>query len=135
MRIYTLLLGIITGFVVLLSACAGPEYTYRPPATAEGRNCAAQCQAGQYSCRNSQSQSASAAQQQCELQAANKFNQCEAAANAEYTSCLRYSNNRTLCFKKMCIKESCYNSVSYGYCDSEYRACYQQCGGEIGIMQ
>jgi len=135
---------------VMLAACA-KEYTYTPPSTDEGRRCVAQCQTTQASCRSNQFQGASSAQQQCESNAAQvqsqcertaeeKYSQCQSASQADYNSCLKYSSNRASCYQQVCLKESCfkqgcYQSADYGFCDSEFRGCYQNCGGTVGIMK
>lgn len=145
--------GIAALFVTLILSLTGcaTEYTYAPPTTMEGKQCVQQCQVTQGSCRNLQSQNALAARQQCESTSSRAFSQCETEASAKYSqcqqesqqdynSCLKYASNRAICrqkscFKETCYKPSCYQSADYGFCDGEFRSCYQNCGGTVGVMK
>ena len=129
-----------------LAACA-QEFTYTPPTTAEGRSCVAQCQATQSACRDG----AVTTQDQCEADSAEKRNQCEVAATEElntcqresktdYYACLKYSSNRATCYERPCFKEACFqqgcsNSADLNLCDGDFRICYQNCGGTVGILK
>lgn len=145
--------GFAALFVTLtlsLTGCA-TEYTYAPPITMEGKQCVQQCQTTQSSCRNLQSQNALASRQQCESTSSAAFSQCDTETNAkynqcqqesqqDYNSCLKYASNRAtcrqkICFKESCYKPSCYQSADYSYCDGEFRSCYQNCGGTVGVMK
>lgn len=142
-------LGVIAGLAILIGSCT-TEYTYTPPTTADGRECVAQCQVTQSACRNDTFQSASESQLQCQSNAAEtqdqcesaseeKFSRCEQASQAEYFACLKYASNRAACYQAICVKEacsqpSCYNSANFDFCDSEFRGCYQNCGGSVGIL-
>ena len=139
---------LVAAFIV--TACA-TEYQYTPPASEDGKRCVQQCQLTQGSCRNSQFQNASVAQQQCESAAVEKvahcrtiadieYDRCQQESQIEYQACLKYSNNRSACLrkscqKKHCSKPSCYLSANYEFCDSEFRVCYQNCGGKVRIME
>jgi hypothetical protein len=143
-------LGIISGLAILMGSCA-TEYTYTPPITAEGRECVAQCQVTQSSCRNDTFQSASDTQRQCQSNAAEeqdqcerasaeKFSRCEQESQTEYFACLKYASNRAACNQVICVKESCsqpgcFNAANFTFCDSEFRGCYQNCGGSVGILK
>lgn len=136
---------------LLLSAGCAREYVYTPPPTEEGIKCAAQCQARQEACRNQQADSAAAAQRRCNSDSSAEYEQClvsaeEAYGNCqeetqtEYYACLKYAEKRSSCVQESCTKKSCYKkscrkSPNYGVCDSEFRACYQQCGGKVEIMK
>ena len=129
--------AVITGLVSLTSACA-TEYTYTPPDTVEGRSCTTQCQTTQRSCRNTQHQRASDAQELCKYNAAQEQSQCEHHSQTEYNACLKFARtniDRASCIQKTCLKDYCNNPVDYSFCDREFRGCYQNCGGRIGILK
>lgn len=130
---------LVVVFVMVLASCAtAPEYTYSPPETAEGRACVARCQETQNACRNSQANLYSQAKSQCESQSAYKYNQCEREAQVEQNACLRFARtdlDRASCIRKICIKDGCYMRIDYSFCDNEFRVCYQNCGGKVGVMK
>lgn len=141
-------------FVMLIvaatTACA-KEYAFTPPVTEDGRQCVVGCQSRQSACRDHQTQNASTAQQVCDAKAADELDQCERASvdeysqceresKADYNACLKYASNRAVCHEKICIKEGCfkrgcYHDADLEFCESEFRTCYQTCGGTVGIMK
>lgn len=142
---------VAAAILVLAASCATTEYTYAPPQNQEGRQCVTQCQATQSACRNNRVTNASAEKQSCKTKAGSEnaqckkdadeeFRRCDTEAQAEYLACLKFSTNRAYCLKKQCFKKSCFesscsSSADFSFCDSEYRACYQNCGGSVGVMQ
>lgn len=152
-RLRTLLLGILTAAASLLWGCT-TEYRYTPPTTAAGRACVLHCQAVQAGCRNSRDQRATAAynqcrqdaavnQDQCQRQALFDQQQCQHDSDVDYTACLKYARtdaDRAGCRQKSCPlrscnASSCYNSADYDICDSDFRLCYQTCGGQVEEVQ
>ena len=136
--------------VLGLSGCA-TEYAYTPPVTAEGKACVQQCQATQGMCRDQQFQTASSARENClrtvehdfrhcQHDAADAYAQCREDARQDYNGCLKYSNDRKACrekpcHQKICHKRTCASHIDYSPCDKDFRACYQQCGGTVGILK
>jgi hypothetical protein len=129
----------LTMFVaaVLLAACA-KEYAYIPPTDADGKACVAQCQTREASCRRDQDRRAAAAQDTCEAEAARRQDRCEVEAPIEYAACLKFARNeeeRKACVLEDCSQPSCQQAGNYGLCGSDYRTCFQSCGGKIEILE
>jgi hypothetical protein len=127
----------IAGLALALCGCA-TEYTYTPPTTAEGRACAGHCQDTQMSCRVAQDRRRDGEMEQCKSESAQKQSQCEHDSQIEYDACLRYAKtdaDRKGCHKQSCDQPGCFASSSYDLCDSDYRACYQNCGGTVGVLK
>ncbi len=126
-------------FAAALALCGcATEYTYTPPPTAEGRACVAQCQDNQISCRGVQDRRQSDEMQQCKDESAHKQSQCEHDSQIEYDACLRYAKtdaDRKACHRASCDQPGCFTSSNYGLCDGDYRACYQNCGGTVGVLK
>lgn len=141
-------------FILTLFTSCGKEYTYIPPQSEAGKLCVHQCQNQQSLCRENeikrateqyQACSASSSENfnQCKIKKQKDFNQCEHDAKIEFIACQRYAHTlseRGLCQEKICmpnnscVQQVCYNSASYDFCDSEFRGCFQQCGGKVGVM-
>jgi hypothetical protein len=122
---------------LLLAACA-KEYTFTPPASAEGRACVERCQGSQSSCRRDQDLKADRARTQCEADAARRQEQCQLEAPMEYAACLKFAKtdeDRAACTLRDCDQPACYSSPSYSLCERDYRACYENCGGKVGIRE
>ena len=133
-------------FMLFVSGCS-KEYVYTAPETEAGTICVTKCQEWQSVCREQAGYDAATAKKQCDRASAHEYAQCEAKAeddfelcekNAEsdYYGCLKYSANRASCVKAVCVKDmcrksSCYKNVDYSFCEKDFRACYQQCGGKI----
>ena len=123
---------------LLISACSTKEYVFTPPDTAEGRACVAQCQARETSCRREQDRRAAVAQEACEAESARREDKCEIQASVEYVACLKFARtdeDRKACVKQDCTQPSCAQSGNYGLCSSDYRVCFQSCGGTIGVIE
>ncbi len=126
----------IVAAALLLAGCA-KEYAYIPPTDAEGRACVARCQTAQTDCRRAQDRRAADAQDLCEAEAARREDKCEIEATVEYAACLKFAKtdaDRAACDKKDCTPPSCQKSGDYGFCASDYRTCFQSCGGTIDIL-
>jgi hypothetical protein len=126
------------GFVaaaLLLAGCA-KEYTFTPPATAEGRACVAGCQAAQSSCRVDQDRRAERVRKQCVVDAEQREQRCKIEAPIEYAACLKFGKTeeeRAACRLRDCTEAACNPAPSYALCESDYRACYENCGGKVRI--
>ena len=123
---------------LLLSACSTTEYVFTPPDTPEGRACVAQCQARETSCRRDQDRRAAAAQEACEVESARREDKCEVKSSVEYVACLKFAKtdeDRKACVKEDCTQASCQQAGNYGLCSSDYRVCFQSCGGTIGVIE
>lgn len=136
--------------VGLMSACA-PEYRYTPPSTEEGRRCVERCQAVQRECREVKDFDAEKELRRCEHENADKFSECDYAAQekyetceteaaADFKACQKYSSTPANCLRKTCAKDncyraSCYQSADYSFCESDFRLCFQNCGGHVEIKQ
>ena len=129
--------SMIVAMTLALCGCV-TEYTYSPPTTAEGRACVAHCQDNQMGCRISQDRQRDAAFEQCKTESAQKQSQCEHDSQIEYDACLRYAKtdtDRKACRRQSCDQPGCYSGSNYDLCDSDYRACYQNCGGTVGVLK
>jgi len=128
----------ITAAALLLGACTSTEYVFTPPETPEGKACVERCQASQSSCRRDQDRRAVAAQDQCEAESARREQQCNVKAPIEYAACLKFAKTdeeRAACALEDCSQSACHASSNYGLCDGDFRVCYQNCGGKIGIIE
>ena len=123
---------------LLLSACSTREYVFTPPDTAEGRACVAKCQTSQDACRRNQDRRAAEAQEACEVESARREAKCELQSDVEYLACLKFARTdeeRKACAPTDCKQPSCSVSPDYGLCSSDYRVCFQSCGGTIGVIE
>lgn len=121
----------------------GPQYVYTPPTTTEGRACVAQCQTTQASCRVYQDRQGSAEAERCRQEASYQFGQCQHDLEVQYTACLRFARSdadqascdkdhkKHACFEQICPS----GTGQYGVCDQDYRGCFQNCGGQVGVVQ
>lgn len=121
MRI-SILMNALAGSVLMVLAGCGPEYTYTPPATAAGQACVAQCQATQTDCADTKRE-----------QTAYKQSACEEKAEREHYYCLQFA--KTDADRSKCQKSACYEYADTSQCETGFRACYQQCGGKVGILK
>ena len=108
-------------FCIVLSGCV-TQYTYTPPTSPQGQACVAKCSSTQQVCKAREDD-----------RVAYELPQCEREAEIEYIACLKYS--KTEKDEESCHKESCYISPNYYMCESEFRECFQLCGGTIGILK
>jgi hypothetical protein len=142
------------GITILFTVSCAKEYTYSPPESAAGKVCVSTCQTNQNKCRQQELNRVNQENQQCQTDSKKEFNiceegaqkefeQCEHDANIDFKACQRYAPTLSArgacvedsCFKKTCFERSCYNTASYDFCDSEFRGCFQQCGGTVGVMK
>ena len=59
-------------------------------------------------------------------------------SNIEYLACLKFAKtdeDRKACARTDCSQPSCQQSGDYGLCSSDYRVCFQSCGGTIGVIE
>ena len=127
----------ISAVLMVISACE-TQYTYTPPETQDGKNCVMQCQNNQTQCKGNEQQRAYTLQQECMSKSNEANKQCEIESQADYNACIKYARtdfDRTMCTKKVCTKDSCGSSANFSFCEGEFRGCYQQCGGKVGIMK
>lgn len=91
-------------------------YTFRPPTSGIGRICAAQCGVSRGQCAQLEDVRA---------------RQCESASQRDRILCeteVRIDKGREPKWYE-CGSDLC--SANYELCESNYRACYQACGGEV----
>ena len=108
-----------------LAACAPvyeTQYRYTPPANADGRACAAQCQSSQLQCRDSE-----------EAKADNRRLRCESIARDDYERCL--STATTEQGRSACQRRLCSEPAKAEICEADYRSCYATCGGAVEATQ
>ena len=123
---------------MLLAACSTREYVFTPPDTPEGKACVAKCQVNETACRRDQDLRADRARAQCAAEAERRESSCEVKAPIEYAACLKFAKNdeeRAACTLQDCTQPACYANPDYGLCGSDYRVCFQSCGGKIGIVE
>lgn len=114
-------MGWICGGLWLLAGCV-TQYTYTPPATPQGQQCVSRCSHLQQDCKAQEDERVSVEKPQCEHD-----------ADVEYMACLKYA--KTEKDKESCYRSSCYISPNYYACESDFRQCFQVCGGTVGIMK
>lgn len=120
-QIWSWLRMAVWGIIMGLAGC-GTEYTYTPPASATGQACIMRCQGVQNTCVDTEKQRAEKEEAECETN----------AEHAHYM-CLLYA--KTDADRAKCQKDGCYEYADTGSCDSAFRACFQQCGGVVGVMK
>ncbi len=136
---------------IFLTSCATTTYKYTPPTTEAGLFCITQCQNVRNACRNNEANKAESKREECKEESKEEYAQCRNDANieyqeckhtadADYVACLKYSKDRNSCQRvecsiPSCYKSSCYENPDYRYCESDYRECYQQCGGDVQIEE
>ncbi len=112
--------------LILLSAC-GPiystKYRFIPPQDVWSRQCITECLRINDNCYT-----------QAENRAAKERMQCEQAASIRYATCI--ATAKTEAASKNCSQHSfCNQTADTSRCDSEYRHCYQNCGGIVEAYQ
>ena len=117
-----------------LSACS-TTYSYTPPPDAEGKACIQKCQERKNACDNAEFERARNEYNQCEQRAANEYNQCEHDATIAENACLRSASIPSSCYREVCIKTPCYENADTSYCFNEFNSCYQQCGGNVEVVE
>lgn len=150
MTAFRILLIALSWFVIVLAGCA-EKYRYIPPESQAGLQCVTQCMSMKNTCRDREVENARIAQEACEKNATEEyieckiiseeeFVQCQEEAKEEYYACLKYASDRSSCEEKQCEKKhcyerTCYESANFRSCDSDYRECYQQCGGIVEVIK
>lgn len=150
MTAFKIFLTAFSCFVIGMTGCA-KKYRYIPPDSQAGLKCVTQCLSIKDICRERELENAKAAQQACEkrsaeeyleckISAEEEFVQCQEEAREEYYACLKYASERSSCHEKQCeekycYERGCYESPDFSSCDSDYRECYQQCGGIVEVIK
>jgi hypothetical protein len=110
--------GLIAALLAL-AGCATEHWVYEPPQSSKGMACVEKCGTRQETCRTKAADAA-----------ASKQSECERAAAADYNSCLKYSKDRDKCYES-----GCYETADISLCETDYRACYQTCGGKVTLIK
>ena len=118
---------LIAAIALALTAC-GPQYkeerTLIPPATEQGRICAAQCETTQAICR---------------ADAKDDVRHCEAEKRDErrdYQRCLDRRKRLPKGKKPTCWAPKVrFCRADYRQCDAAFDACYRRCGGEVQVRR
>lgn len=116
------ILNLLAACLLMVLAGCGPEYTYTPPTSAMGQSCVMQCQRTQTDCSNTERAKADI-----------KQSRCEEDAEHEHYFCLLYA--KTDADRAKCEKPGCYEYADTAHCNTDFRACFQLCGGIIGILK
>ncbi|MEF2268003.1 hypothetical protein V3C40_14585 [Janthinobacterium sp. LS2A] len=119
---YLFRLAVAICFAITLASCT--SYRYIPPDSDAGRQCVTSCGTNQQICIAGKEQIAASQAQACEMRNTSTVSICLAVAKTDA--------DRELCAKK---RQYCSSSASTWQCDSDYRACYTQCGGRIEESQ
>lgn len=108
--------------LTVLSAC-GPiydtRYNFTPPNEPTGRVCTYQCENSRSSCLQMQAQM----KQNCEMQNRTYEQMCETN--------IRLGGREPKWYE--CSGQSCNDNSEM--CESQYRSCYQACGGKVDSQQ
>jgi hypothetical protein len=150
MAVLRILVIAFSFFVIGLTGCA-EKYRYIPPTSEAGLECVTECLSMKNTCREHELERARAAQRECEKRSSDEYfeckrrteeelAQCQEKAKEEYIACLKYASDRSSCHEeeceeKSCHKRGCYESANFRACESDYRDCYQQCGGVIEVIE
>lgn len=109
-------------WMALLLASCGPiyetNYRYTPPNDPLSRPCISQCLADKGQCRNT-----------AELKAENSRLRCERDSRDDYERCL--GNAKGEQGRASCSRRNCGQDANYGFCEADYRTCFQSCGGSV----
>lgn len=116
------LIRMISGILIMLiSGCTSIQYQYIPPTTDAGRQCVTTCDTNRQICIAGKEQVAETRNEACENRNSNSRIVCLATA--------RTDAERQACTNK---RESyCSNYSDSDSCDTSYRFCYTQCGGQV----
>ena len=106
--------------LLLLAACAEYQTDYRldAPTSDEGRACVAACDKHKGACHKRADEAAPAARQRCEDMADSAMTQCQSGTNSVQE-------------KNKCYRPVCAVGPSYDDCDTLYRVCFAECGGQV----
>lgn len=106
--------------LLLAAGCETIRYELRPPTTNAGKACVTQCAAIKEACRGNELRRVRMNMDTCERQAESTVRVCLAdASDADK--------------KKLCelSRPRCWAAEDSARCESEYRACFVQCGGTV----
>lgn len=111
--------------LTVLVAC-GPiystDYNFFAPEDPQGRACVSMCRSAKNYC-------VQAAESRADLQES----RCELEAERDYERCLARSRPEDA---KSCYRRPCMNpGVNDARCESEFRSCYMDCGGDIETIR
>ena len=106
--------------LVFAAGCESVHFKLTPPGTDAGRACVTQCAAIRETCRGNDLRRLRINTEACERRADSVFHLC-------------YADADTAEKKRMCeiSRPSCWVAEEAGRCESDYRACYVQCGGTV----
>ena len=110
---------------LFLGGCAAEYRTvYRldPPASDTGHACVAACEHSQASCRG-----------RAETGAAGNYQRCVEQSDSYYAQC--QSSTTSMQEKKLCYRPVCAAAPSADDCETAYRSCFADCGGQIWSRQ
>ena len=109
---------------LLFSACS-PVYkttfTYTPPETDAGKLCIAQCENNKIQCAQLEQMRYSSCQQQSDFD----YHLCRSRRVYRYN----HKGHRKCVSNCYCYHRNCYQKTTA--CESNYRLCYEACGGKI----
>lgn len=115
-------LGAVIALAIATAAC-GPvyrtTYDYIPPGDAAGKQCLNQCLQIFEMCRSTAENRASQERASCQQSATLAYAACVATAKSDL--------ERSRCSSA----SSCNREADISHCNSEYRLCYQNCGGTV----
>lgn len=122
MKIIHVFLLILTLSLLACSPVYKTDYTFIPPERESGRTCILQCENSKLLCEQLQD---------------TKYNSCLQRAELNYQSCesrkiyrIDYKSGDTKCVENCyCYRSSC--SRDEKTCGTQYRGCYQTCGGKV----
>jgi hypothetical protein len=115
----------LPGLLISLTGC-GPIYDTRydliPPTDDAGRFCTVECERLQLDCRRAEDR---------------KYQDCtrdRQDAQNDYQRCLNKHKNDSSKCRGLSPNTYC-SSANYSMCDSDYRRCFQNCGGQVHSYQ
>lgn len=125
-------LGLFFALLAMLTACA-TEYRYIPPGTASGQACVRKCWDERQNCAAIENQNAQSRYAVCVARANTEMLQCERDAAVQYAACLKNTSDREekKCHLRHCSEPYCSDRGDTSACESDYRLCFQSCGGVI----
>jgi hypothetical protein len=111
--------------MLLLAACSPiytTDYSFDPPPSNTGRTCVLQCENSKLL---------------CDQLVESRYDSCLQRAELQYQSCesrkiykIDYDSGNTKCVQNCyCYRDSC--SKDETTCGTQYRTCYQTCGGKV----
>jgi hypothetical protein len=107
--------------MALLAACETVRYEYRPPESAEGRQCVVQCAGIREACRANENQRAQADKRSCERRAETTYLVCMDRARGNKEQQAQCARSRPVCSE----------SPNHSLCAAEYNQCFTNCGGSV----